>query len=147
MKNSTKSEKAIACYNAILNNITLIEAMCNRVGADSYIIELMGVEADSQIASVLSNTNDVLTANHNAGSGVYDQAAATYVVSVNSYTTNTAFVAVEVARLDFSYFLTSAATNWAAFSGGSHDAEFQEHLLDMHIQLQQFKDSVNALSL
>jgi len=145
MKNQTKATKALDAYAAIYNNLQIIEGLCNRVDAQGKIVELSGVEADSQIADVLMDINAVLTANSNSGAGTYTAATAKYVVNADSYISNTTTNAVEIASLDFSKFLASGAVKWADIS--SNDGTFLTDLNDLKVALGQFRDSVSSFVL
>jgi hypothetical protein len=147
MKNETIAIKAMEAYNAIYNNVLIIDGITNRVDDNGAIIELLGVEADSQIASVLNNIHSVLTANHNSGAGTYIQAGATYAVNADAYTSNSSTTPVEIARLDFSNFLDAGAVKWADISGGTNDTTFLANLRELKIQLTQFRDSVSSFIL
>jgi hypothetical protein len=87
--------------------------MCNRVNADGKIDELQGADqTNSQIADVLDDIHSVLSANHNSGAATYTPATSLYKVFADSYTSNTATSAVEIASLDFSNFLSAGAVKW-----------------------------------
>lgn len=145
MKNSTKATKALDAYAAIYNNLQIIEGLCNRVDADGKIVELSGVEADSQIADVLMDINAILTANSNSGAGTYTAATAKYVVNADSYISNTTTNAVEIASLDFSKFLSAGVVKWSDIS--SNDATFLTDLTALKVSLGQFRDSVSSFVL
>jgi hypothetical protein len=144
MKNQTKATKAMSAYDALYNNVLIIEGLCNRVNDNGAIVELSGAEADSQIVDVLNNIHSVLSANHNSGAGTYTQAGATYTVNADSYTSNTATTSVEIAKLDFSNFLEAGAVKWADISGGTNDTTFLADLGALKVQLSQFRDSVSS---
>lgn len=150
MKNQTKASKAIDAYNALMNNVLIIEGMCNRVNADGKIVELQGADqTNSQIADVLDDIHSVLNANHNSGAAVYAPATALYKVFADSYQSNTATSAVEIASLNFSNFLAAGAVKWSDISNETtnNDATFLSNLGALKVQLSQFKDSVSSFIL
>jgi len=150
MKNQTKASKAIDAYNALMNNVLIIEGMCNRVNADGKIVELQGADqTNSQIADVLDDIHSVLSANHNSGAATYTPATSLYKVFADSYTSNTATSAVEIASLDFSNFLSAGAVKWNDISNETtnNDASFLADLGALKVQLSQFKDSVSSFIL
>jgi len=146
MKNQTKATKAMDAYAALMNNVQIIEGLCNRVNSTGKIVELDGATAaDSQIADVLDDIQLILTANSNSGAGTYTQATAKYVVNADSYISNSATNAVEIASLDFSNFLDAGAVKWATIS--VDDAAFLANLSDLKVSLGQFRDSVSSFIL
>jgi hypothetical protein len=145
MKNQTKATKAMDAYAALMNNVQIIEGLCNRVDGTGKIIELSGAVADSQIADVLDDINLILTANSNSGAGTYTPATGKYVVNADSYISNSATNAVEIASLDFSNFLETNAVKWAAISGD--DTVFLSQLSELKVALGQFRDSVSSFIL
>lgn len=145
MKNSqigTRGKQAAACLR---NNIDIISAMVTRVDASGKIIELSGDVGDSQIADVLDDCAAVLQSNNNAGAGVYNSATGKYKVSVAAFISNNATNSVEVAELDFSYFIADGAVKWDVIS--VDDAAFMAALLALDINLQQFTEAVTAFVL
>lgn len=145
MKNEQIGNRGKQCYAALKNNTDIIAAMCSRVNADGKIIELLGATAaDSQIADVLVDCVQVLQANSNAGAGVFDSATGKYKVSVAAYISNSATNNVEIAELDFSYFLEAGDVKWATIS--TEDNDFMTALLALQVSLGQFNEAVGAFS-
>ena len=146
MKNATKATKALDAYAALMNNVQIIEGLCNKVDSAGKIVELDGATAaDSQIADVIDDIQLILTANSNSGAGTYTQATAKYVVNADSYISNSATNTVEIASLDFSNFLDAGAVKWATIS--ADDAVFLANLNELKVSLGQFRDSVSSFVL
>jgi hypothetical protein len=144
MKNPQIGSRALLLSAAFQNNIDVIYAMMSNVNASGKIVELDGLQADSQIADVIADCVLVLQANNNANAGVFSTATGKYTVSVSAYTSNSATVLVEVASLDFSYFIDDGAVNWAVIS--SDDAAFSAAMLNLTVNLTQFKEACGAFA-
>jgi hypothetical protein len=150
MKNQTKATKAMDAYNALLNNVMIIEGLCNKVTDDGKIEELQGADQSaSQIADVLDDIHLVLTANSNSGAASYNAATAMYTVSADSYISNTATNSVEIARIDFGNFLAAGVVKWADISNETtnNDAAFLSNLSALKVALSTFRDSVASFLL
>ena len=142
MKNAQIAYRGKQAHAALANNVEIIGAMCSSVNSSGKIIELDGNAADSQIVDVITDCVLVLQANNNAGAGVFDSATGKYTVSVAAYVSNSATANVEIASLDFSYFLDNGAANWAVIS--ADDNAFAAALLTLQVSLGQFNEAISA---
>lgn len=150
MKNTQVGNRGKQCYAALKNNTDILSALCGQLDDNGKIKELVvATMAESQIADVLINSVAVLSANNQAGAGVFDEATGIYKVYVNAYTSNSNTVEVEVSSINFSYFLDLTAADgtlaWATISAVDN-GPFLTALAALIASLDEFNEAVSAFA-
>jgi hypothetical protein len=150
MKNTQVGNRGKQAYAALKNNTDILLALCGQLNDQGKIKELVvATMAESQIADVLINCISVLSANNQAGAGVFDEATGIYKVFVNAYTSNSNTVEVEVSSISFAYFLDLTAADgtisWTTISAVDN-GPFLDALAALISELDLFNEAVGAFA-